>query len=285
MGEHEGGERDAGTRDVGAELEPGPIGEEELAQRLVYATLLPAVRLALASGMGSKDFARWAELAAFHEARRRGLKSREIADRLGMSMRKVAELSRRLKDNFLAPDTGHGLPRRIEFMLWAGPASASRVKQTFSEEDGDAIDAALDALEEAGRVRRIAAGRTERYERVRAESRLVADQLLARIDGLNNLLGNVADAVDARFRDEGVEAFARTVDFRVREADLPRLRALYEGVVWETLRELDQAAHDADGDDPSATMSLSILWAPHARLTRALDAGRAIDGDDDDDTD
>lgn len=283
MGEDENREPDGA-----AALEPEPIGEEELAQRLVYALLLPAVRLALASGMGSKDLARWAELAAFHEARRRGLKSREIADRLGMSMRKAAELSRRLKDNFLAPDTDHGLPRRIEFMLWAGAASASRIKQTFYEEDGDAIDAALEALEAAGRVRRVPAGRTERYERVGAEARLVADQLVARIDGLNNLLSNLADVVDARFRDEGVEAFARTVDFRVREADLPRLRALYEGVVWETLSELDRAAHDAgagEADEPTATMSLSILWAPHGRLTRALDAGRATDGDDDDDTD
>ncbi len=249
-----------------------PMPDEELSQRLVYALLLPAVRMALALKMPSKELLRWAELAVYHEARRRNLNNREIAEQLDVSVRKVAELSRRLKDNFLAPDQEHGLPRRIEFMLWGESASAARIKQTFTDATEAEIADALATLESQGRIRRVG-GRTERYERVRAQALLVQDQMLARIDGLNNLLGNVADVVHARFvADEPPESFARTVSFRVRKGDAPRLRALYDNLIWELLQRLDEDAHAAP--DEADTVSLSILWSPHAHLEQLLEASR-----------
>ncbi|PIE16244.1 MAG: hypothetical protein CSA66_07635 [Proteobacteria bacterium] len=259
-----------------------PMPPDELGRRLVYAMLLPAVRMALALGMPSKDLVRWAELAVYHEARRRNLKNHEIAEQLDVSVRKVAELSRRLKENFLSPDREHGLPRRIEFMLWAEPASAARIKQTFTDAAEAEIDEALATLEAQGRIRRTHKGRTVRYERVGAKAVLVQDQMLARIDGLNNLLGNVADVVHARFVAESPpESFARTISLRVRKDELRHLRSLYDDVLWEVLQRLDESAHAAPED--AETLSLSILWSPHAHLERLLEAGRDRDGEENDD--
>lgn len=257
------------------------MSDAELSQRLVYSLLLPAVRMALAHDVSLKELQRLIELAAYHEARRRDLTNTEIAERMDVSIRKVAELSRRLKENFLAPDQEHGLPRRIEFMLWGESASLARIKQTFTDASEDEVDEAVASLEAQGRIRKVE-GRTERYERVRSQAVLVNDQLLARIDGLDNLLGNVADVVEARFIDDPPpESFARTLSFRVRPSDLPRLRALYDHVIWEVLQRLDEDARSAA--DP-LTLSASILWAPHAHLQSRLAAARdrnPTTGDDD----
>lgn len=252
-----------------------PMTRAELVQRLVYSLLLPAVRMALAHGLPLKELMRLGELAAYHEARRRDLTNAEIAERLDVSIRKVAELSRRLKENFLAPDTRHGLPRRIEFMLWGEPASLARIKQAFADEAEADVEAAVASLEAQGRIRKVE-GRTERYERVRSQAVLVNDQLLARIDGLDNLLGNVADVVHSRFLEASPpESFARTLSLRVRRSDLPRLRALYDDILWEVLQRLDEDARSSE--DPE-TMSLSILWAPHARLQALLETTRLARG-------
>lgn len=239
-----------------------PRPDPELSRQVVYALLLPAVRLALALGVPVRDVADELEVAYFHETRRQGLKTREAAERMGTSLRKVAELSNRLKQRFLGLQAEHELPRRIEFLLWAGPESEAHVRQALPDVDPAEISAALRLLVEQQRAV-LVEGRTPRFEALRSDRRLVADSLLARLDALGNLAENVSHAVFARFFRGDARAFARTLNFRVRTEDLARLQRLYEEHVWPALRALDEAAKNSPD---TQAMDLSVLWAPHAYL-------------------
>lgn len=240
-------------------------------ERVLYGLLLPLARLGLRFGVSLKPLGELLQMALFAEARGAGLKTDEVAERLGVSPRKVALLSKLLKRNFLRGHHEHGLPRRLEFMLWAGPQSAARMKQVLTDTDDAEIEAALDALEAQGRVRRIP-GRTERFEVVGSQYRLVSRDWQARLDGLENLMSNVAGVVLARFFRDEPHAFARTVSLRVREADLGALEALYRDTIWPALVALDEAAQEDGG---ARAMDLSILWAPY-EYSRRTDS----DGDE-----
>lgn len=232
---------------------------EDVRRRVLYALLSPVARLGFLFGVPLRGLGELVQMASFHETRRRGLKTGDVAARLGVSPRKVALLSKLLKRNFLEGERGHSLPRRIEFMLWAGPLSAARMKQVLTEHDDGEIEAALDQLEQQARIRRVP-GRTERFEVVGAQYRLVSRDWLARLDGLDNLMASVANVVFARFFKGERRAFARTVSLRVRDADIARLEALYAETIWPALVALDEAAHD---DPESRSMDISILWAPY----------------------
>lgn len=236
--------------------------DPELSRQVVYALLLPAVRLALALGVPLRELGDQLEIAYFHETRRQGLKSRDAAERMGASLRKVAELSARLKQSFLRTELEHELPRRIEFLLWAGPESEARIRQALPDVEPAEIAAALRLLVEQKRAV-LVEGRTPRYEALKAERRLVADSLLSKLDALGNLAGNVSHAVYGRFFQGEQRAFARTLNFRIRPEDLQQLQALYQERIWPLLRDLDQAAQQS----PDAqAMDLSVLWAPHAYM-------------------
>jgi hypothetical protein len=233
--------------------------DPELARQVTYALLLPVVRLALALGVPLREVAGQVEVAYFHETRRQGLKSREAAAQMGASMRKVAELSSRLKQAFLGMQVEHELPRRIEFLLWAEPQSEVRIRQALPDVEPEEIAAALARLVEEKRAV-LDEGRTPRYEALKVERRLVSDSLLSRLDGLNNLAGNLGHAVYARFFRGEARAFARTLNFHVRPEDLPLLQRLYQETIWPALRELDERA--SKSPDAEA-MDLSVVWAPH----------------------
>ncbi|WP_373047935.1 hypothetical protein [Vulgatibacter sp.] len=232
--------------------------EKELAEQVVYALLLPAARLALALGVPVREVADQLEVAYFHETRRQGLKTREAAERMGASLRKVADLSSRLKQRFLHTNETHELPRRIEFLIWAGPESEARICQALPDVEPRAVAKALQLLVEQQRARRIE-GRTIRYEALKAERRLVADSLFSRLDALQNLAANLAHAVYGRFFRGEARAFARTLAFRIRPEDLPRLQQLYEEQIWPALKALDEAARGAADAD---ALDFSVLWAP-----------------------
>ena len=109
---------------------------------MIYSLLGPAVRMAHTNRVSLKDLGEWAQMAYFHEAKRRGGTLKTIASRVGASVRNVARLSKRLKSNFLRPELEHELPCRIEFALWPGPMTEGRIKQALRDVDPDAIDAA-----------------------------------------------------------------------------------------------------------------------------------------------
>lgn len=232
--------------------------EHEYSRRVLYSLLLPAMRLAGARAMSLRELSHWLETAYFHELKARGLKMREMADVLDVSMRKVAMLSKQLKLNFLAPEREVELPRLVEFALWAEPLSKARLTQTFSAIEPEELDEALDLLVAEGRVVELE-GRVVRYDIASPTRRMVGRNWMARIDALNNLMNNVADTVSARFFEADERAFARTLQLRIRPEDLGELQKMYEEKVWETLKELDERAR---GDELAVPIGVSILWAP-----------------------
>ncbi len=237
------------------------ISPTELRLRVLYAFVQVAAELGAVFGVGLKTFERLGHMAAFHALRRRGLALGSIAGRLGVSRRKADQLSRLLKDNFfdrsIATEDADALQRRVEFMLWAEPMSAARLKQVLRSVDPDEVDVALSALRSAGRV----ADAGGVFQPTTPERRLVRDDWLARIGGLNHQLGAVGGAALARLFHDDPRAFARTLSLRVRRDQADRLEALYRDVLWPALVELDA---ECQGLPPSEVqpLALSLCWGP-----------------------
>ena len=245
------------------------ISEEELRARVFYSLVKAAGRLARAFGMQLKEASSWLEISYFHELDEAGFTQGEAAELFGVSKRTVVNLARRLKENFFRPEQESELPRRIEYMLWAGEMTEGRIHQTLKEASSEEVDQALDQLVEQERVLRHD-GRTTRYEVPRAEFRLYKDDWISRIDGLNNHLSNIVDGIYARFFEEDDQAFARTVNFRCKPEHVDELRELYEEKIFPELARMEK---ETEGDDEEGTveMGLSINWAPHRYIQSILD--------------
>lgn len=261
---------------------PQPRGEKrdatqmELVGRVVYSLLLPSVRVARAFHTPLKELTDWVQLAYLKELMDQGLKLKEAAEVLQVSVRKISSLSSQLREDFFAPERDYELTTRIEFALWAEPLSRARLKQYLSDEDEEALDEALDRLVEEGRVLP-QEGRSTMYSVTRPASRLVRDELLARIDGLNGLLAILTDTVSGRFFRNDSKTFARMVQLRLRAEDLPKLRALYEEQIWPALEELDAAARD----DPHAIpMGAGLFWAPQDLINTVGSTDTHMTGDE-----
>lgn len=233
------------------------ISETELQRRVIYSLLRPAVRLGRRFGIGLKEMKEWVELVYYHELKDENLTLQEAADVAQVSRRKVAQLAKRLKQNFFSPEQQAGLARRIEFMLWAGPMTEGRIRQAFRDAPEEELDVALEKLVEEERVE-VSGERTRTFSVPRKEFRLYANNWISRVDGLNNQLGTLVHTVVGRFFEDDDRAFQRTLDFRVRPSDLPVLRKLYEATIFPRLAELDEAAQEED----SVPIGLSIGWAP-----------------------
>lgn len=236
----------------------------EFRSRVLHSLLTPVVRLARRFGISMKGLLRAVEMAYYHELKQDQLTMREIGEQLDLSMRKVALLSRALKTNFFQPELAHDLPRRIEFMLWAAPLSEARICQVLPAVAPAEIAQALAELLEQGRIVE-APGRTVTYRLASGKSRLRRQSWVQRIGGLNSLMGNVGEAVYARFfAGEPSAAFARTVALHVRREDLPNLERLYEELIFETLSRMDDAARD---QSDTVGINFSVLWSPdHANI-------------------
>lgn len=246
--------------------------DKTLKHRLVYSSLVLPIRLALLFKIPMKDLVDLLQMAAFHETKRRGLKMREVSELLDVSMRKVSLLSQRLRRNFADEEMEEELPRRIEFMLWAEPLSQARLIQVMRRDDAEDVLNAVEQLIEEGRVEVDHSQEQPIYRVVKHEFRLVSPEWTARLDGVNNLLSNIANALDARFFHEDERAFARTISFRVRDQDMDALKSMYRDVIWQTLSQLDEQAHD----DPDAhVIDMSIVWAPYEFIFNTLEQQRS----------
>jgi hypothetical protein len=240
------------------------MSDGEIARRVVYAFLYNIARLAdrlddyLDDDRPLKAVGKELQVAWFHALRRRGLKLREISERLGISSASAANLSKRLKNNFLAGEGHMELARRIQFMIEAEPLSVARVAQILVDAEPANVQAAVDTLLEEGRIVPLP-GRVTRY-RAQRSSRVVRDQILGRLDGLNQLVGAVTQVAYTRFFKPETPAFARVLQLRARPADRARLRALYEQHIWPLLAEIDAAAVDADDAE---TLEFVLSWSAY----------------------
>lgn len=239
--------------------DPRTIDPVELRQRAVYSLFRPAVRLARRFRVPLKRLAQWLQIAYFHELRQQGLTLKEIADRLDVGMRKAAELSRQMKGQFCRPEFEHGLPRRIEFMLWAETLSRARIHQLMRTDgiNEDEVEAAIDRLLEERRIRPVE-GKKDVLTVTSTRARLVSPPWMARIDGLNNLVANLGRVTEDRVLNQRPTALLRTLSFRLRPEDVVELRDLYETVLSPRLAELEKRASERSD---ALSMSLSILWA------------------------
>lgn len=250
------------------------ITTDELKERVFYSFSKTAGKLARLFEMPLKEARKWFEVAYYDVLSDEGLSQHRAAEVLGVSTRKVVQLASALKTNFYRPEQQGGLPRRIEFMLWAGEMSEGRIRQSLGDADDAEIEAALQQLVDEERVVR-KPGRTTYYEVPSGKFRLFQDDWIARIDGLNNHLSNVLDGIYARFFDDSDQAFARTLTFRCREDDLDELREVYEDIIFPKLHELEfklDKDPDADPETDAVEVRLSLNWAPHRYYERVVDS-------------
>jgi len=238
----------------------------QVEKRVIYGLLLPAVRLGFMFKVPIKEMGDLLQMAYYHETKRQGLKMREAGDLLDVSMRKVALLSKQLKVNFLELESQHSLPRRIEFMLWANPLSASRLIQAMDEKAQDEILDALELLITKGRVREIK-GATVTYEVCSSEARLVDSTWLARLDGLDNVMEVIANTVYGRFFLGEPRAFARTLSLRMRQSGVEQLKLFYKKSFYPLLHQLEE---EAKKDEEAVMMDVSLIWAPYSYITNII---------------
>jgi hypothetical protein len=240
------------------------ISDEELRERVIFALLAPAARIARSFGVPLQKLKGWVETAYYRETQRpEKLTLKDISHLMDVSSSKVSLLSREYRENFMSPEVEARLPRRIEFMLWAEPLSLARLKQVLTDEEPEDVESAVRELVSQERIRPRADGRTKTYELNIETSRRAWETWLARIDGLNNALDNVTDAVFARFFEGDPSAFARTLTFRMNPGARERLRAFYEDQLFPFIQQLDSEVED---EDEARSTSLSVFWAPHEYL-------------------
>lgn len=235
------------------------IDEKEIAERVLYALLGPPAKIARVFSFPLNVVRERFEMAYYHETKRQDMKMKEVAELMDVSMSKVALLSRALKENFGSSEELE-LTRRIEFMLWVGPLSLAKIKQVLPNATKKQINAAIRELLAEKRIKKIRRDQTTVYQLEIDVDRRVWDSWLAKIDGLNNVLRNVTDAVFARFFTDESAAFARTLTFRIKREDVPRLKQFYEQELFKFIQELDA---ETEGDEDALPINLSLFWAPY----------------------
>lgn len=235
------------------------IQKQEFIERLLYSLLAPVVQLGRLTHFSLKDLERLLRIAYFRALKADGLSNREVAEAMNVSTATVARLASETRENFLRPEREHGLPVRIEFMLWAGPMSRAKMLQVLVNEEELEVDGALEEMLAEERI----ALREDRYELVRPADRLVRPDWVSRIGALNILLENLSEVVQQRFlaeRDEPERGFARTLIFKLAREDQEKLRTLYELVLWPALVALDQRAKAREEGDV-VDVKLTLFWA------------------------
>lgn len=230
----------------------------EFVSRVTYSLSKPAVRLADRFTIPVKELTGLFQRAYYQTKVDRGLTHKEIAAELETSTRTVDRLAKATRSNFFKPEREHELPRRVEFLLWSGPKSAARLSQLLTDVDDEALEAALSALLESGRIAK-EEGRTVTYRETRRANRLPDDTMAARVDALNNMLETVLETVWLRFFKQDTRAGARTVGLRVRREDLPEIERLYEELLWPRLVALDDQAREAED---VVEVGVVMCWSP-----------------------
>ncbi len=229
--------------------------------RVLYSVLLPAVRLARLLTIPLRSLQDWTQMSYFEEWRRQGKKLREIAELLGISPRKVALLSKRLKQNFSAHEQDMALPRQIEYQLWPGPMSSARIKQVIKNATPEEIDEALVRLVAENRVTIVQRERNVVYEVPRSHNRFTATDFGTKLDGLERFLEIVARTIHLRFFQEAPDAQCRNIDFHIRKKDIKEIKKLYRDVIWKRAVELEDIAHAEPEQAQVVPISLAVCWS------------------------
>jgi hypothetical protein len=176
------------------------------------------------------------QLAYFEELRRRHPRElAAISDTLGLSLRSVGSLNRRLKQAFFAAESSVQPARRVSLILVDGARSLAELQKALPELDRSQVRSALRFLKESGWVELV-----DRKYTLRSRLRSYVDEKLTRrIDALNNQMEILAASVWSRFMGKGERAAARSWVFAARDADI-------EGFIEQTIRTLRHGAIDLE---------------------------------------
>jgi DNA-binding MarR family transcriptional regulator len=235
---------------------PEEIAVARLPARLVFSLCKAAARVATSARMPMAELLGLMELAYFEEVRRQHPRELgSVAEQLGLSLRSVGTLHRRLKEAFFAAERSFAPARRLTALLVAGPRSLAELTAAAPELEPAQVRRALRELEARGWVTR-SGGRYALVARLRS---YVDEQLSARIDALNNQMEIIASSVWARFV-EGVDtAIGRSWVFAARTPDLQpfidqTVRALRHGAI-----DLEESALAAG---TFARFAVTVSFAP-----------------------
>ncbi len=255
------------------------VPRESLQERVTFATLGPMARLAVRFQLPLKRVKQLTELAYYQETRRKGLKMAQIQEVMSIGFSKVGTLSRQLKDYHAMLGSDFGIQRRILLLLWAVPLTQKHLVGAFPDVEPEQVVEVLGQMVAQGTLE-IVDGRTERYALVANHNQLLQDHWYSRLNALGSLMANAVQVVEARFFDGRDEAFVRTLNFRVRASDVPKLQAFYKEHLFPLIEELDGAVGQ---DEPSVPIKLSFMWVQdedtendHART--GPNAGKDTDG-------
>ena len=238
----------------------------ELESRVLYSLLLPAVRLARRCHVSLDRVTEMVTLAYVGDLRSTGLTLKESATALGKSIRTVTGITRRLREDFFAPEREHGLPRRVEYLLFSQPLTADELLKALNQGpvvghqvvSSEALHGALQILVDEGRARQEArAGGEAVYEVTQRYANLVRAGLSRRVDALNHLGEALADTVMSRFFDENEVAFARTLTFSAPVAGVMALRKK----VYDTVRLAASDLEDEAAETGSSGEKYSLVFA------------------------
>ena len=212
---------------------PEEIAIAELPSRLVYSLCKAAAHVAAAARMPMGEVLRLMELAYFEEVRRRHPRElRTVADQLGLSLRSIGTLHRRLKDAFFAAERSLAPARRVTGILVSGARNLAELVEAAPELEPAQIRRAIRQLEQRGWIRKSGA----RYALVDRLRSYVDEQLGARIDALNNQMEIIASSVWSRFVKGVDSAIGRSWVFAARGQELQpfidqTVRALRHGAI------------------------------------------------------
>jgi hypothetical protein len=197
---------------------------------------------------------------------------------MSVGFSKVGTLSREWKEYGALTGSAVGVQRRVLLLLWGAPLTLRQVAVGFPELSLDQVEAALAEMVAQGQLS-VVPGRTERYTVARNHNQLMRDDLLVRLNALQSLFESVAQVVEARFFGRGVEepAFARTVNFRARRADLEKLDRFYKEALFPLIEELDGAVGAGEAD--SVPLKLTLLWVRDAAMDEASQESLQSAGD------
>lgn len=237
--------------------------------------LRPAARVALRAGVALRPMKQAVELACYHEARRAGMKMREISKALDVSMSKVGALSNALKEHLREPDTEHGLARQILGLLRIAPLTATRIVNALPDFDTEEVEAELARMLEREQLR-LVHGRTTRYALTAQAYRLQTDTWLSKIDGLNTLLDHVERAVQRRLVQEDPQALVRNLTFSIRPEDNSELQRFYQEELFPFIVALDEAAEETDD---ASVVNFSILWSSESAADKEPTANTGEEDD------
>ncbi len=240
------------------EKEPNNDLHNEFVLRVIYSLMKPIVKLAAANQIEMSELGPWLQVAYFHALKEQGFKMRQMSSVMGLSMRKIAMLSKKLKQNFLRPEEEVELPRQIEFMLWAEPLSSARLTQGLPDASEEAVLNAIEILLAEDRIK-VVSGRVPLYSISSTKRRIVGREWKGKIDGLNHVMNTVYNATYGKLLKDDERAFARTLQMHICEDDVEKLTTFYSETVFPFLVQLDADAAKSTSPIP---FDVSLLWAP-----------------------